>query len=104
MWRSRRRRTARGLACAEIVELVTEYLDGALPADLRAQVEAHLAGCDGCAEYLDQMMRTSALLRAAAAAGGGDTVTLSDHACATLTEAFRDWVDPRPDLDGRAGY
>ena len=104
MWRSRRRRTDRGLACAEIVELVTEYLDGALPADLRTRVQAHLAGCDSCAEYLDQIVQTSALLRAAAAGGDGETVALSDDACATLTEAFRDWVDSRPDIDGRAGY
>ena len=104
MWRSRRRRRDRGLACAEIVELVTEYLEGALPPNARAQVEAHLAGCDGCAEYLDQIVRTSGLLRAAAAAGDGETVALSDDACATLTEAFRDWVDSRPGIDGRAGY
>lgn len=102
MWRSRRRRRDRGLACAEIVELVTEYLEGALPPDARAQVDAQLAGCDGCAEYLDQMVRTSGLLRTAAASSAGETVALSEDACATLTEAFRDWVDTRSDVDGRA--
>ena len=98
MWRSRRRRRDRSLACAEIVELVTDYLEGALPPGARAQVEAHLAGCDGCAEYLQQIVRTSGLLRAATLANGEATVTLSDDAGATLTEAFRErvanWSDP----------
>ena len=91
MWRSRRRRKARGLACAEIVELVTEYLEGALQPDARARVEAHLSGCDGCAEYLAQIVRTSGLVRAAAVPNGAERVTLSDDACASLAEAFRDW-------------
>lgn len=102
MWRSRRR-TDRGLTCAEIVELVTEYLDGTLAPQQQAQVEEHLAGCEGCAEYLDQIGRTSALLRGAAAPHDGETITLSDDACDALTAAFRDWVGNRPDLDGRAG-
>ena len=96
MWRSGRRRRNRGLACAEIVELVTDYLEGALPPDARARVEEHLAGCDGCTEYLAQIVQTSALLRTTAVPGVGDTVALSNDACATLTEAFRDWTHTRP--------
>lgn len=42
------------LTCQELVELVTDYLENALPAAARARFEAHLAGCDGCATYLDQ--------------------------------------------------
>jgi anti-sigma factor RsiW len=45
------------LVCKEFVELVTDYLDGALPEDERARFEAHLAECDGCAGYLDDMRR-----------------------------------------------
>ena len=92
MWRSRRRRRDRGVACAEMVELVTDYLDGALPPDARARIEDHLAGCDGCAEYLDQIMQTVRLLRAAAVSDGDAIVTLTDDACAALTEAFRGWM------------
>ncbi len=46
------------LSCQELVELVTDYLEGALsPADLR-RFEDHIAGCDGCTEYLAQFRRT----------------------------------------------
>jgi anti-sigma factor RsiW len=44
--------------CNELVELVTAYLDGALDADTRARVEAHLADCDGCANYVQQFRET----------------------------------------------
>jgi anti-sigma factor RsiW len=44
--------------CRTIVELVTDYLEGALPAEERAAIEAHLAGCDGCAAHLEQMRTT----------------------------------------------
>jgi hypothetical protein len=46
------------LACRELVDLVTDHLDGVLPPDLRAAVEAHLADCDGCGEYLRQIRAT----------------------------------------------
>lgn len=42
------------MTCKELVELVTAYLDGALPADVRSQVDEHLAGCDGCQNVLAQ--------------------------------------------------
>jgi anti-sigma factor RsiW len=47
-------------SCDGVVELVTEYLDGALDADVRARFEAHLAACDGCDVYLEQMRATIA--------------------------------------------
>jgi anti-sigma factor RsiW len=47
-----------GLNCDEFVELVTAFLDGALdPATERRFVD-HLAACDGCDRYLDQLRRT----------------------------------------------
>jgi predicted anti-sigma-YlaC factor YlaD len=46
------------LDCNELVELVTEYLEGAMDASERARLEAHLAICRGCRAYLDQMRRT----------------------------------------------
>ena len=53
----RRRDTVDPLVCREFVELVTDYLDGALPDAERARFEAHLAECDGCAGYLEDTRR-----------------------------------------------
>ena len=50
------------LACRELVELVTEYLEGALPSGERARFEAHLAACEACVEYVEQLRRTAALM------------------------------------------
>lgn len=52
------RPTPRDIACIELVELLTNYLEGALPPDKVAAVESHLAGCAGCATYLEQMRST----------------------------------------------
>ncbi len=46
------------LTCIELVELVTDYLEGTLDADTRARFEAHLAACHGCTNYLAQMRQT----------------------------------------------
>ena len=46
------------VTCHEVVELVTDYLEGSLTGDDRRAFEAHLAGCDGCTNYLDQMRAT----------------------------------------------
>jgi anti-sigma factor RsiW len=48
----------RELACQQIVELVTAYLDDALPAVDRERFEEHLVFCDGCSNYLEQMRTT----------------------------------------------
>ena len=50
--------TSSELTCQELVELVTDYLEGALPAAERARFEEHLAGCSGCRTYLEQMRQT----------------------------------------------
>ena len=52
------RRVNDELACRELVELVTEYLEGALDPAERSRVDAHLTECDGCAAYLDQIRAT----------------------------------------------
>jgi MFS family permease len=46
------------LACQDVVEVVTDYLDGALPSDRSDEIETHLAGCDGCTEYIGQIRTT----------------------------------------------
>jgi anti-sigma factor RsiW len=48
----------RDIVCREAVELVTDYLEGALPRSARRRFEAHLAGCPHCTEYLAQMRAT----------------------------------------------
>ncbi|HEY0416742.1 MAG TPA: zf-HC2 domain-containing protein [Gaiellaceae bacterium] len=76
---------AEALSCQELVELVTDYLEGALDErDVRA-FEAHIAGCDGCTEYLEQLRATIRVT---------GTLTLEDvspAAEAALLQAFRDW-------------
>jgi anti-sigma factor RsiW len=43
------------ITCRELVELVTDYLEGALPADRVELLEQHVSFCQGCATYVDQM-------------------------------------------------
>jgi anti-sigma factor RsiW len=50
------------LTCRELVQLVTDYLEGVLPAAERDRFERHIASCRGCAAYLQQvraLVRTS---------------------------------------------
>jgi predicted anti-sigma-YlaC factor YlaD len=61
-----RRGDQNGLECREFVELVTAYLEGTMPAAERARVEAHLAECDGCRGYLEDMRRLVGSLQAVA--------------------------------------
>lgn len=51
------------LTCREFVELLTDYLDDALPAEQRAEIERHVVFCRGCSNYLEQMHSTIGLLR-----------------------------------------
>jgi anti-sigma factor RsiW len=75
----------RGLACQEIVELVTDYLEGAMDAPLRASFDAHLAGCPHCTHYLEQIEATIRI------AGRIEAQDLSPEFRAGLVEAFRDF-------------
>ena len=80
-----------GLTCKEMVELVTDYLDGALPSDMRARFDQHLKGCDPCVIYVEQMRQTIAAL------GSLPEESVSESALNTLTEHFRRW---RAERDG----
>jgi predicted anti-sigma-YlaC factor YlaD len=44
--------------CQDLVELVSDYLEGAVSPDRRAEIDAHLASCEGCTAYLEQMRTT----------------------------------------------
>jgi anti-sigma factor RsiW len=76
---------AQTLSCQELVELVTDYLEGALPVELSARFDEHIAGCDGCRTYLEQIRVTIELT------GRLTPEQLDAEAEATLLEAFRDW-------------
>jgi anti-sigma factor RsiW len=73
------------LSCQELVELVTDYFEGALSPGEHARFEAHTARCQGCGVYLEQMRVTIDLLGQLPAAG------LPDGAEQELLEAFRGW-------------
>jgi anti-sigma factor RsiW len=51
----------RDYVCQEMVELVTDYLEGRLGRSQSQSFESHLAGCEHCTEYLAQMRRTIAM-------------------------------------------
>jgi anti-sigma factor RsiW len=50
------------MTCRQVVELMTDYLEGALSAADRARFEEHIAGCDGCRAYLAQLATTRRVL------------------------------------------
>jgi anti-sigma factor RsiW len=78
-------RLDRELTCREIVELVTAYLDDALPPADRERFEEHLVFCDGCDRYLEQMRLT---IQATGRVQVGDLPPALEE---RLLEAFRGW-------------
>jgi predicted anti-sigma-YlaC factor YlaD len=75
--------------CRTLVELVTEYLEGALPEPERAAIDAHLAECDGCTTYLEQMRTTIRLT------GQVREEQIPEEARESLLGVFRAWRSPR---------
>jgi anti-sigma factor RsiW len=76
---------AEALSCQELVELVTDYLEGVLDERHRRAFDAHLAECDGCTAYVEQLRTTIRIT---------GTITpddLTPEAEAALLQAFRDW-------------
>jgi anti-sigma factor RsiW len=51
-------RRKKSLTCQELVELVTDYLEGALSRRDRARFDAHIAGCANCRQYVEQFRET----------------------------------------------
>jgi anti-sigma factor RsiW len=86
IWQRIRGRSEPGLTCAQVVELVTDYLEGGLSDVDRARFDAHLSACDGCTNYLDQIRVTIAVV------GRVREEDLSDEAKAGLLTAFRGWA------------
>ncbi|MBA3717132.1 MAG: zf-HC2 domain-containing protein [Actinobacteria bacterium] len=77
--------TAEAFSCQELTELVTEYLEDALPPGERARFEQHLAECGNCEIYLEQIRATIALT------GSLSPDELSPEAEEALLHAFRGW-------------
>jgi anti-sigma factor RsiW len=83
---------ATDISCQELVELVTDYFEGRLPADERARFELHVVYCRGCAVYIDQMRETLRVM------GSLTEESLDPGARDALLVAFRNWKreGPRP--------
>ena len=82
--------STRTLTCNELTEVLTDYLEGTMPLEDRARFDAHLAICDGCVTYVDQMRQVIKTVRELRA----DDVeaTAPDN----LLEAFRAWKRGEP--------
>jgi anti-sigma factor RsiW len=76
---------AADITCQEVVGLLTDYLEGVMPAAERARLEAHLRTCDGCVNYLDQLRRTIQVTGTLAEGW------LPPETAAKLVAAFRAW-------------
>jgi anti-sigma factor RsiW len=76
---------AEELTCRELVEIVTDYLEGAMEPGERIRFEKHIVFCDGCAVYVEQMRDTIRL------AGTLREEDVPDDAREALLEAFRSW-------------
>jgi predicted anti-sigma-YlaC factor YlaD len=78
------------IICHEFVEIVTDYLEGALPEDRRDLVEEHLVLCDSCQNYLDQVQTTVRMLPDAVRDEPVPTESRD-----ALLGMFRDWKEQR---------
>ena len=78
-------RRRRAIVCRHAVELVTDYLEGALPDIDRARFEAHLARCPHCTTYLEQMRATIA------AVGHIEPEELAPEVRDELVSLYRRW-------------
>ena len=77
--------TDRNLTCRELVEIVTDYLEGQLPSRDRLRFDEHLLVCPGCTTYLEQMRETIRLT------GVLREEDVPAPAREELLEAFRHW-------------
>jgi anti-sigma factor RsiW len=72
------------ISCQEVVEVVTDYLDGRMSPEDVAIFEAHLSICDGCQWYLDQIRITIDTV------GRIEDAEVPDELRHTVLAAFRD--------------
>jgi anti-sigma factor RsiW len=79
--------------CNRFVELVTEYLDGALPADETRRLEEHLQLCGGCESVLEQFR---AIIRMTGALDEHDVDALTPAQREPVMAVFRKWAAEHP--------
>jgi anti-sigma factor RsiW len=77
------------LTCRELVSLLNDYLEEALPDDERTRFEEHLVYCDPCVNYVGQMRRTIEI------AGALREEHIDPAARDELLAAFRGWKAAR---------
>jgi len=73
------------MTCKELVELVTDYLEGKLPVADVSRFEQHLSSCEGCTNYLEQMRQTIHIV------GQARQNALAPQQWQDLLKLFRDW-------------
>lgn len=78
-------RVEQGYSCQEVVELATEYLEGAMTPGQMTRFELHLNLCDGCFSFLEQVRTTAAMARVL------PEQEIPDDMKTKLLTAFRDW-------------
>lgn len=74
-----------GYTCQEIVELATEYLEGAMTPEQMTGFELHLNFCDGCFSFVDQIRTIAAMARALS------EQQIPDETMTGLVAVFRNW-------------
>jgi anti-sigma factor RsiW len=86
--------SAHEMTCRELVEVVTEYVEGTLPADDRIRLEQHLEECPDCTRYIEQMRQTIEAL------GRLSEESLAPETQRDLLQAFRGWRTRQPAASG----
>jgi anti-sigma factor RsiW len=76
---------SKAMSCKELVELVTEYLEGTLPPAERERFEAHLGTCSDCTNYLQQMRQTIRAL------GQLTEAAIAPQTRTELLRVFKNW-------------
>jgi hypothetical protein len=82
------RRAPKPLPCREVVELVSDFLEGSLPPKMQRRMENHLRGCDPCVEYVGQIRATIRL----SGEVGPEPIdpTTRQH----LVDLYQEWQEP----------
>ncbi len=78
------------IACQQLVELLSDHLEGTLPADEQARVVAHLSTCDGCMAALEQLRETVRV------AGSLEEPAVEEPERERVRQAFRRWLEATP--------
>ena len=79
-------RVEHGYSCQEVVELATDYLEGAMSPGQMTRFELHLNLCDGCFGFLEQVQTTAAM-------AGVLSEEMPEEMKTRLLAAFREWKD-----------